>query len=142
LSFTGTFRHTIDAKGRLIIPSRLRDEIKDGGVVLTRWAEGCIALWSREHWDKLVGALLGQPHGDANARRIKRQLGAWAHSESVDRQGRIGIPAELASYAGLERDTVIIGAIDHAEIWEPEAYGRLEQQAPGSFDEVLEGLPI
>lgn len=142
MSFTGTFRHSIDAKGRLIVPSRLREELKDDGVVLTRWAEGCIALWSQEHWDKLVSALLQQPHADAGARRIKRQLGAWAHSESVDRQGRIAIPAELAVYAGLERDTVIIGAIDHAEIWDPEAYGRLEQQAPGGFDEVLEGLQI
>ena len=142
MSFTGTFRHTIDAKGRLIVPSRLRDEIADDRVVLTKWAEGCIALWSQEHWDKLVAALLEQPHGDAGARRIKRQLGAWAHSESVDRQGRIGIPTELASYAGLERETVIIGAIDHAEIWDPESYTRVEQQASGSFDEVLAGLPI
>jgi MraZ protein len=138
VSFTGEFRHTIDAKGRLIVPSRLRDELTDDQVVLTLWPDGCIALWSGQGWRNLEAKLLEQRQMNPESRAVVRGIAASAHQDDVDRQGRITIPQHLRSWAGIERDVVVTGALDHGEIWAPEKWaterakveeGRLEELA-------------
>jgi MraZ protein len=122
LSFTGEFRHTIDAKGRLIVPSRLREELENDQLVLTLWLDGCIALWSGDGWRHLERQLLDQPRRNPSARAVVRAIVASAHQDSVDRQGRITVPPQLRDRAGIARDVVVTGMLDHAEIWSPERW--------------------
>ncbi|MFN2594804.1 MAG: division/cell wall cluster transcriptional repressor MraZ [Actinomycetota bacterium] len=141
MSFTGEYRHTIDSKGRLIVPSRMRDEFSDDKCVLIRYMGGCIGMYSAEGWARLEKDLLEQGRSQANVRSVVRALAASAHQDEVDRQGRIGVPANLRDYAEVSRDVVVVGALDHAEIWSPERWA--EEQAKvdeGRLDELAQEL--
>jgi MraZ protein len=143
LPFTGEFRHTIDSKGRLIVPSRLRDELEDDRVVLTIWPEGCVSLWSGDGWRTLEQRLLEQRRSDPQARSAVRNIAASAHSDRVDRQGRIGVPPHLREFAGIERDVVVIGALDHGEIWSPQRWEpEQEKVGEGRLDELFSELNL
>ena len=139
MSFTGTYRHTIDAKGRLIVPSRLRDELESDKVTLTVWTEGCISMWSGSDWDRFRDSLLEQRRSNPNARAVIRQITANAFTDRVDKQGRIGIPQHLRDFAGIDRDVVVIGALDHGEIWSPERWEQEQgKAAQGRLDELFD----
>jgi MraZ protein len=141
VSFTGEFRHSIDPKGRLIVPSRLRDELNDDRVVLTRWPDGCIAMWSGPGWDQFETRLLEQSRSDATARAVVRAIAASAHQDVVDRQGRISVPQNLRDHADIGRDVVVVGALDHGELWSPARWdqqqARVEQER---LDELVQQL--
>ena len=143
MSFTGEYQHTIDTKGRLIVPSRLRDELEDDKIVLTIWPEGCVSFWSGEGWRNLETQLLEQRRSSANARSTVRAIAASAHTDHVDRQGRIGVPARLREYAGINKDVVVIGALDHGEIWSPERWRPEHAKADeGGLDELFGELNL
>lgn len=141
LSFTGEFRHAIDEKGRLTVPSRLRNELDDDRVVLARWLDGCIGMWSGEGWRDLEARLRELARSDPAARTVIRTIAASAHQDEVDRQGRINVPVQLRAQAGIGREVVIAGALDHAELWSPERWD--EQQAgveEARLDELVQRL--
>jgi MraZ protein len=140
VSFTGEFRHTIDPKGRLIVPSRIRYELEEDKVVLTRWTNGSIAMWSGEGWRRLEQSLLEQRKADDTAQTFLRALAATAHTDSVDSQGRVTVPDALRTHAGIERECVVTGAIDHAEIWSPEGWDAEQTKSESNFDELLRNL--
>jgi len=139
LSFTGEYRHSIDTKGRLIVPSRLRDELVEGRVVLTTWPDGCIALWSGDGWQEFEAKLLTQRAGSQNNRKVVRTFAASAFTDEVDRQGRISVPSHLREQAGIDKDVVVVGALDHAELWAPDRLdlGRAEMD---ELNELVEGM--
>jgi MraZ protein len=141
LSFTGEFRHTIDAKGRLIVPARLRPELTGDKAVLAIYMNGCIAMWSGEGWDDLEQRILAEGRSNADARAVVRGIAASAHQDEVDRQGRITIPPNLRHYAGIDKDVVVIGALDHAEIWNPERWEQEQAKVEeGGLDELAQRL--
>jgi MraZ protein len=141
LSFTGEFRHTIDAKGRLIVPSRLRDELDDDHLVLTPWMNGCIALWSGPGWRELEAALKEQRRSDTGARSFVRGIAASAHQDTVDKQGRITVPQHLRDWAEIGKDVVVSGALDHGEIWSPDKWaGEKANFEPERLDELARDL--
>jgi len=141
LSFTGEYRHTVDSKGRLIVPSRIRDELDDEAIVLTRYFNGCIAMWSRRGWADLERSLLQLGRSNPEARSVVRSVAASAHQDEVDRQGRITLPANLRDYAGVDRNVVVTGALDHGEIWNPEAWAQEESKVQeGRLDELAAEL--
>lgn len=117
MPLTGKQQRTIDSKGRLIVPSRLRDELGTDRVVLAKHPDGCVALWTEEKWNELIADIVSRPRGDSNARELARDLGETAHTDGFDRQGRITIPQELRGHAGIEREVMVIGALDHGELW-------------------------
>ena len=137
MSFTGEFRHTIDAKGRLIVPSRMRDELTGEHVVLTRWLEECIALWSKDGWDEMEAKLRESGSSSAGARNFVRLVSSSAHIDEVDKQGRITVPQRLRDLAGITRDVVVLGALNRGELWNPE---RWEQQKNSVDEERLAEL--
>lgn len=139
MSFYGEYRHTIDAKGRLIVPSRVRDELAGDRAVLITYMDGCIAMFSEEGFDRFKGELLSLQRSDPDARKLIRSLGAGTHVDTVDKQGRVNVPAKLREHAGVSRDVVVVGAIDHAEIWEPEAWAANELDQQG-LNERASGL--
>lgn len=137
-SFTGEFHHSIDAKGRLIVPARLRPALDGDHVVLTRWLDDCIAMWSASGWDEIEARLREQGSSSPAARKFVRVVAASAYRDEIDKQGRIAVPQQLRERAGVEREVIVTGALSHAEIWSPEKWteqqqgveeGRLEELA-------------
>ncbi len=140
MNFTGKFPRTIDAKGRLIVPSRLRDELEDEEVFLTVWMEECISLWSGAGWRRLRDKLLDQRQSSTDARRFVRMMTSEGHKDSVDKQGRITVPQSLREFAGIDSEAVMAGNLDHIEIWSPQrlAEEELRQRSRPLAEQIQE----
>lgn len=121
---TGTYEHSIDAKGRLFIPAKLREEL---GVTfyLAMGVEECLAIYPQETWNRFTEKFASLPMSQSAA---MRPLFANASKCELDSQGRIVIPQKLRKYAGLEKDAVIIGVNDRAEIWSAETWNAREEE--------------
>ena len=121
---TGTYEHSIDAKGRLFIPAKLREEL---GVTfyLAMGVDECLAIYPQETWNRLTEKFASLPMSQSAA---MRPLFANASKCELDSQGRIVIPQKLRKYAGLEKDAVIIGVNDRAEIWSAETWNAREEE--------------
>ncbi len=111
----GTYAHNMDAKGRLFIPAKLRDEM-GATFVITQGLDGCLAVYPQDEWDKLEAAIRALP--PSRARDLQRFFIAAAFDAEADAQGRVLLPASLRTYAGLTKETIVIGATNHAEIWD------------------------
>ena len=138
MSFTGEFRHTIDAKGRLIVPSRLREELPNNRIVLAQYFTGCIGLWWGEGWAKLEEDLIGLKRSSPESRRLVRIFSSSVHQDEVDKQGRVTVPQSLRDYAGIGRDVVVIGAIDHGELWSPDRWEQEKALDEGGLDALAQ----
>ena len=121
---TGTYEHSIDAKGRLFIPAKLREEL---GVTfyLAMGVDECLAIYPQETWNRFTEKFAPLPMSQSAA---MRPLFANASKCELDSQGRIVIPQKLRKYAGLEKDAVIIGVNDRAEIWSAETWNAREEE--------------
>ncbi len=115
--FSGEYNHTIDDKGRVIIPSRFRYELGEN-FVLTRGLDGCVCVYPKSAWDVLESKLGSLPLTNKNARLVTRFLVGGAQSCELDKQGRINVPASLREHAGLTKDVVIVGTLERIEIWD------------------------
>jgi MraZ protein len=122
LGFVGRFEHTLDAKGRLILPVRFRPDFERGGN-LTQHFEGCLALWTPSEFARQLAEMLDLSRtGDVEARNRARVWSSGASVVEVDRQGRFAIPPGARTFADLEGDVLVIGSIDHIEIWNPRRF--------------------
>ena len=117
---TGEYKHSIDAKGRLAMPAKLRDELGERFTV-TKGLDGCLAVYPEKEWESLEDRIRALGNGE-KARRVKRYYFANAFDAQLDAQGRILIPAGLREFADLQKDVVVIGQLDHAEIWNSEKW--------------------
>ncbi|WMJ88476.1 division/cell wall cluster transcriptional repressor MraZ [Anaerocolumna sp. MB42-C2] len=113
--FMGEYNHTIDTKGRIIIPSKFREALGDEFVV-TQGLDGCLFVYPNEEWMNFVTQLKNLP-GSKEARQLQRYFMAGAATCEVDKQGRILIPNKLREQAGLEKDIVFVGVLSKIEIW-------------------------
>jgi MraZ protein len=114
--FYGEFDYKIDEKGRVPIPPRFRNALKDG-VVLTPGAEKCITAYTLPEWKKLSTELTGRSITRSKMRKLSRALFATAFSTKIDGQGRIAIPAPLREHAEIVDEVVVAGANTYLEIW-------------------------
>lgn len=121
---TGTYEHSIDAKGRLFIPAKLREEL---GVTfyLAMGVDACLAIYPQSTWDRFTEKFASLPMSQS---KKMRPLFANAAKCELDSQGRIVIPQALRKYAGLEKNTVIIGVNDRAEIWAADKWYEEEEE--------------
>ncbi len=110
----GKFTHNLDAKNRLFIPAKHRDQLGDM-FVITRNIDKCLSVFSMEEWQKYTDKLAQLP--STQAREITRFIYSNATDVQPDGQGRVLIPAELLAYAGIQKSAVIVGCGNHAEIW-------------------------
>lgn len=115
----GRYQHNIDAKGRLFVPVKLREQLGESFMVAAVM-DHCICLYSNAEWDTLLGGLAAMPM--TKARKLQRYLSSNAESVQPDAQGRILLPKHLLAYAGLAKEAVVIGAGNRAEIWSPQEY--------------------
>ena len=114
--FMGEYNHTIDAKGRLIVPSKFREQLGNEFVV-TKGLDGCLFVYSNEEWHRIEESLREKPLTSKDARKFMRFFFAGAASCEVDKQGRILLPANLREYAGIEKDVISVGVYSRVEIW-------------------------
>jgi len=116
----GEYNHTIDAKGRIIIPSKFRESLGDEFVV-TQGLDGCLFVYPNDEWLSFITELKNLP-GSKEARQLQRYFMAGAASCEVDKQGRILIPSKLREQATLEKDIVFVGVLSKIEIWSKERW--------------------
>ena len=117
--FMGEYNHTIDAKGRLIIPSRFR-ELLGEEFVLTRGLDGCLSIYPMDEWAAFEEKLRALPLTNKDARTFSRFFVAGATTCQLDKQGRILVPQTLRQFAGLEKDVVLTGNLNRIEVWSKE----------------------
>ncbi len=120
--FMGEFIHTVDAKGRIIIPSKFRDDLGDE-FVITLGLDGCLFAYPDSEWQIFVDKLKTLP-GTKEARQLQRYFMAGAASCQADKQGRILIPSRLRESADLDKDIVFVGVLNKIEIWNKERWER------------------
>lgn len=114
--FMGEYNHTIDAKGRLIVPSKFREVLGDEFVV-TKGMDGCLFVFDEPEWKAFEEKLRGLPMIDKEARQFTRFFLAGAACVEVDKQGRILLPAVLRDFAEITKDAVLVGVGNRVEIW-------------------------
>ena len=135
----GEYHHNIDEKGRLIIPSKFREEIGNSFVV-TKGLDGCLFVYSLGEWEKIVDKLKKLPFTKKDARTFARFFLASATVCEFDRQGRINLDNSLILYAGLEKECAIIGVNDRLEIWSLDKLNYLMEENYEKLDEISENL--
>ncbi|MEG0779337.1 MAG: division/cell wall cluster transcriptional repressor MraZ [Oscillospiraceae bacterium] len=135
---TGQYQHSIDTKGRLFIPAKLREELGDTFYV-TMGTDGCLSVYSDGSWAKFTEKFESLPYSKTKA---MRPLFANAAKCEPDAQGRILIPQKLRTYASLQKDVVVIGVSNRAEIWNADAWSAVEEEElnPENMAAVMEEL--
>ena len=119
--FMGEYNHTIDAKGRLIIPTRFR-ELLGEEFILTKGLDGCLSIYPMDAWEAFETKLRALPLTNKNARTFTRFFVAGATNCELDRQGRVLVPQPLREFAGLEKEVVLTGNLNRIEIWSKEKW--------------------
>lgn len=135
--FKGEYSHTLDAKGRLIIPSTFREQLGNEFVV-TKGLDGCLFVYAQAEWERFEEKLRGLPLTNPNARKFTRFFLAGACDCELDRQGRILLPAVLRDFAGLEKEVVLAGVGSRIEIWNRAVWQK--QNVYDDMDEIAENM--
>ena len=135
----GEYEHSIDTKGRLIMPSKLKEDIGEKFVV-TKGLDGCLFVYSQTEWKIFEEKLRTFPLTNKDARALIRFFLAGAMECEIDKQGRFLIPANLREFAGLEKEVVIIGVLDKIEIWSKDKWLQYSEQENLAADEIAERM--
>jgi MraZ protein len=132
--FTGSVEHSLDDKGRLVVPARFRERLGPGFFVTIGEPDGCLALYPASTWSEFCARLEAAPVKDAGYRAFVRHL--FAHTEEVgcDGQGRLLVPPALRSWAGIEKDVVSVGSLVRVELWARDRYAAVRAAAAGLAD--------
>lgn len=141
--FYGEYEHTIDKKGRLIIPSKFREAFKEYDVerfFITRGLDRCLFMFTENEWKSQESKFKSISFTKSEARKFNRLYFAGASQIECDKQGRILIPKFLKDYAGIKRDVMIIGVSNRIEVWSQEAWKSYYDNSEESFEDIAEKL--
>ena len=141
--FYGEHEHTIDRKGRLIIPSRFREVMKEHFVerfVATRGLDHCLFLFAEDEWRNQESRFKSLSFTKQESRRFNRFYFSGAAELACDRQGRVLIPEYLKTFAGIKRDVVLVGVSNRIEIWDQEEWKKFYGQFKENYEEIAERL--
>lgn len=130
MMFMGEYNHTVDEKGRLIVPSRFREQLGDEFVV-TKGLDGCLFIYPEEEWDRIEEKFREVPLTTQDARKFARFFFAGAATCEIDKQGRILLPQVLRTHADITKDAVLVGVLNRVEIWSKERW-----ESESSFDDM------
>jgi MraZ protein len=133
--FFGRYEHSLDDKGRVILPAKFRGAFEHGGY-LTQFQDGCLSLWAPQEFDLQMEAMQTLALGSKSDRNLARLWASTSHEVEVDKQGRMAIPSHLREFAGLEGDVLVHGAIDRVELWNPSSW---EQKVQPTEQRLTEG---
>lgn len=135
----GEYEHSIDVKGRLSMPAKLKSDIGEKFVV-TKGLEGCLFVYSLTEWQNFEEKLREFPLTNKNARTLTRFFLAGATECEIDKQGRFLIASNLREYAGLEKEVIIIGVLGRLEIWDKKKWQEYNEKENSSVEEIAESL--
>ena len=135
--FMGEYNHTIDAKGRLIIPSKFREAL-GSEFVLTKGLDGCLFVFPMKEWEAFEEKLRSLPLIDKNARKFSGFFLAGASTCELDKQGRILVPGTLREFAQMDKEVVLTGMLDRIEVWSKEQW--LENNAYDDMDDIAQSM--
>ena len=135
--FMGEYNHTVDAKGRMIMPAKFREQLGEQFVV-TKGVDGCLYVYSSEEWGRIEEKFREVNLTTKDARKFMRFFFAGAATCDVDKQGRILIPPVLRNFAGLDKDVVLVGVMTKIEIWDKAKYE--EASSYDDMDEIVEHM--
>ena len=136
--FLGEFHHTLDEKGRIILPSKIRFELGENFIV-TRGLDNCLYVYSEDGWNNIINKYKELPN-TKDARNFMRFFLSGATQNNTDKQGRLNISQSLIKYASLNRECIIIGVNDHLEIWSEENWNRFMEENEESFTDIADNL--
>ena len=137
--FIGEYHHTIDDKGRIIIPAKFREDLGDS-FIITRGIENCLFVYSNANWNEICNKLNSLPFTKKDARVFNRFFMSGATNVELDKQGRVNVMSPLINYAGLKKDCVIVGTGDRLEIWAQEAWDDFFNSTKDSMSDIAENL--
>ena len=137
--FMGEYQHTIDIKGRMIVPAKFREELGSQFVV-TRGLDKCLIIYPMEEWNEVEEKLKKLPLTKKDARAFTRFFFSGAVECDIDKQGRINIPQTLRTYAELDKECVVIGVSNRVELWSKEVWETYFQESEDSFADIAENL--
>jgi len=137
--FLGEYSHSLDEKGRVVMPSKFRVGLA-GGCVLTKGQERCLYVFPTDRWDEEAAQVLRLPRTDRRARNYSRSFFASASDQTLDRSGRCQIPEPLRHYAGLTKDVTVVGVADRIEIWDTETWLTIATEADDYYADIEEVL--
>ena len=135
--FMGEYHHSIDQKGRLIVPSKFREQLGNEFVV-TKGLDGCLFVYSNEEWQRIEEKFREIPLTTKDARKFSRFFFAGAATCEVDKQGRILLPSNLREYAAIEKEVVSVGVLSRVEIWSKDRWS--ENGDYDDMDEIAEHM--
>jgi len=141
--FKGQYVSTLDTKGRVAVPVKLRRNTPDGVAdrfVITKGLDGCLFLFTPDYWERVTERLDEIPFTQHDAKYFTRQLLSHAEDVELDRQSRIRVPQKLIDTVHLEREALFIGVLRRIEIWRPETYEKYLQEFDESYEDVAAKL--
>jgi MraZ protein len=137
-TFRGSYQHSIDHKGRVSIPARFRRVLggENDTVVVLRGLDACVWLYPLEAYQRFEERLRARPLGDEASRRFQRMLLVDSRDETLDAQGRVAIPPRLIAHAQLDKDVLVIGLLDHMEIWNPDLFEQYLKSSNRTYEDI------
>jgi MraZ protein len=142
-SFKGSYSYSVDSKGRVNLPSRLRKYLSpesNDTFVVTRGFEKCLFLYPLDEWNTLEGSIRGLSPANSQHRFITRSMLRYATETQLDGQARISIPRELLQFAGIEDQALILGVLERIEIWNPKEYEEYMAAQHESYEAVAQAV--
>ncbi len=138
---TGEYKNTLDEKGRIMFPAKIRADLPDPRLIVTRGVDNCLWFFTPEEWKKLSDKVMETASlFKAESRSVVRRLIAPAQEVEFDKTGRVSVPQSLREYAGLEKDCVILGLYKYFELWDEKKYGQYLKESESEFLAASEGL--
>ncbi len=138
---TGEYRYSLDEKGRIMIPVRMRTEIAGNVMILTRGVDRCLWIFPTDEWKRISENILASTSlFQERARLIQRRIIAPAQEAEIDKAGRMSIPQTLREFAGLKKECIVLGMLKYIEIWDAETYLEYLEKNESSFKEAAEEL--
>lgn len=139
--FLGEYEHSIDQKGRIAIPARLRETFGEG-LVLSRGFEKCIVVYPMLEWNKLAEKLASLPMTQSKVRRINRSTFSSAFQQELDKQGRVLVPPQLRDYAEINGDVIVVGVHNYLEIWNRDNWAAEKASLDQEVAQLAEGVEV
>lgn len=137
--FIGEYQHSIDAKGRIIVPSKFREEL-GSNFILTKGLDDCLFIYSMNEWKNFEDKLKNLPVASKEARAFVRHFFSGAVECEIDKQGRLTIPQNLREHAKIDKELVTIGVLTRVEIWSKQQWERYNEGADLSYDDIAEKM--
>ena len=141
MAFKGQAEYSIDGKGRVAIPAKMRNDLRPEAkntFVVTRGFEKCVFVYPADRWEKMEEEMGGLNPYQSEARDFIRIIMMWADDVSLDSQGRITLPKRLIEFAGLDGRATILGAFDHIEIWDPDRFEAYLNEQTDDYETLAE----